>query len=83
MKLVKVGKQNGCNQYHIYGMRNGQQEQYWGWLIRVYSPRITVFGREPAYEWEIELHSDVPRWYDDTFWDTFKEAKEWLNENIP
>lgn len=78
MQMIKRSKHNGCNQYEI----RDSDDVYVGWLSREYRPWILFTGhREPAYEWQLDVHIDYYRW-DDTEWESFKEAKAWLMENV-
>ncbi len=73
MKMIKVGKSAGANEYEVLNDR----DDYIGFLHKEYSPWINQFGHKtPAYSWYFTKHPDVHEF------DSYKQALEYLNKAI-
>lgn len=73
-------KRYGCLQYEVRDT-NGA---YVGWLSKV-SNRWTFPGgvTKPVLEWELDIDIDAPiRINDNPTFSSFKEAKEWIDDNV-
>lgn len=72
-------QRNGCWQYEI----RDYLDQYVGWLSREYAPWITLAGKVPDYEWQMEFNGDLPGMrLDDKCFKSFHEAKGWITDNV-
>lgn len=83
MTLTKLGKWYGCNTYEVrdtYGI-------YIGFLYRQRKTQRLFYGKsERYYVWMLNVHVDVLNYYhpfpERPEWDSFEEAKQWLEENL-
>lgn len=70
MKLHKTGIYNHVNEYKILD----DDGAIVAFLYREYSPWLTQFGKDPAWEWKLEGSDGTPI----KDFDVFKDAKQYV-----
>jgi hypothetical protein len=80
MKLNKIGRNAGANEYEILN----EWGEYLGCMYRVYTPWINQFGhKDPAWEWHVFIIDEITEEEDrvDHF-ESFAQAKKFLSEYL-
>ena len=72
MKMIKVGKSAGANEYEVFDDR----DDYIGFLHKEYSPWFDQFGHKtPAYVWYFTEYPDDLHFNE---FDSYKQAIDYI-----